>query len=76
MQTIGSFEDTIFQKRMRELRKQKEKLGRQKQDRQRAKDRQKARESTHVSDAAPSAAYMQVCVWRGGGGEEEGGGGE
>ena len=63
-QTIGSFEDTIFQKRMRELRRQKDKLQRQKQDRQLAKERRANRDSIKATSAAPTEAYKQVCVRR------------
>jgi len=34
IQTIGAFEDTIFQKRMRDLRRQKERVGRQRYQKQ------------------------------------------
>ncbi len=41
---IGSLEDTIFQKRMRELRRQKDKVNRQKLEKQQAKERRAVRQ--------------------------------
>ncbi|GFR47877.1 hypothetical protein Agub_g9686, partial [Astrephomene gubernaculifera] len=51
---IGAFEDAIFSKRMRELRRQKERLGRQKADQARHKGKRKF----SASDAAPSAGHV------------------
>ncbi|GIL79892.1 hypothetical protein Vretimale_12518 [Volvox reticuliferus] len=51
---IGAFEDVIFSKRMRELRRQKERLARQKaEDRARSNKRKFS-----ASDAAPSASHV------------------
>jgi hypothetical protein len=41
LQTVGTYEDAIFQKRMRELRKQKDRVGRQRYQRQQVRERER-----------------------------------
>ncbi|KAG1677357.1 hypothetical protein FOA52_010736 [Chlamydomonas sp. UWO 241] len=60
IQTIGALEDTIFQKRMRDLKRQKDRVGRQKADKLRDKQRKSQRDSMVASNAAPSAAWQQA----------------
>lgn len=65
IQRIGSLEDTIFQKRMRELRRQKDRIARQKHERSSAAARRGSRDSAVASNAAPSAQYVEQAMAKG-----------
>eukprot|EP00967_Tisochrysis_lutea_P057140 scaffold72386_cov21-Tisochrysis_lutea.AAC.3 len=54
-QTVGSYEDTIFQKRMRELRRQKDRVARQRQQKEQDKARSNAAgQKLRADEAGPS----------------------
>mmetsp|Transcript_1910 Transcript_1910/g.4334 ORF Transcript_1910/g.4334 Transcript_1910/m.4334 type:complete len:1136 (+) Transcript_1910:112-3519(+) len=63
IQTVGSYEDTIFQKRMRELRRQKDRVARQRQQKEQDKARSNAAgQKLRADEAGPSQAHFQAIM--------------
>lgn len=62
MQTVGQYEDQIFQKRVRELKRQKDRLQRQRYQKEQDKKRRRDGHSLRADEMAPSASYVQASL--------------